>query len=191
MVHSVKPAADEILVLHQKFIQTPNKDWTTTKQLRDDVQRDFNATGALSMPVFENLLKWKLRGQQQRTEWCREIITPEIVQVVTGAFWKIHAMGEVALKIQFEVLCALPGVGTGVATAILALTDPKNHGVIDVRNWVVLYGLETNGYRKGKEKDTFSFANYETYLKDLRSLADATGLPVQEIDYLLWRKGEK
>ncbi len=80
------------------------------------------------------------------------------------------------------MLMAIPGVGTGMASAILALTNPRQCGVIDYRAWTVLYG---------QDKRTFSVSDYRRYLRRLQALAAAVGCDAQEIDYILWKMFEQ
>ncbi len=84
------------------------------------------------------------------------------------------------------VLQALPGVGMGVASAILTLTSPQDYGVIDFRVWELVFGRSKNGERK----QTFTAKNYLDYLKAIRCFAIQNRVPTQHVDFALWKAWE-
>lgn len=69
------------------------------------------------------------------------------------------------------------GIGIGLSTAILALTFPGSHGVIDFRVWKVVFG---------KDKRSFTVQNYVGYLKELRKFACESGWSTQKADFMIW-----
>ena len=60
------------------------------------------------------------------------------------------------------MLRLLPGVGTGVASAILALCYPKRYAPLDARVWQGLFD---------EERSTFELVHYRRYLAGLSELA--------------------
>jgi hypothetical protein len=165
---------------HRKHISANNQEWAEILKLRKSVIQDFNAHGFLSISTFNNVIDWKLRKQRKRTEKHRTGNTEELIQELTGVFWRVkHANADKLLDIQLAILQAIPGVGIGVASAIMTLSNPKSFAIIDFRNWKVLYG---------ENKKYFTAAQYKRYLKDMRELAKNLECDVQEIDYILWKR---
>jgi hypothetical protein len=79
------------------------------------------------------------------------------------------------------VIQGIPGVGMGVASAILALTFPEQYGVIDPIIWKVIYGVE---------KATFWIPDYNRYLDELLPASVTLGWPPQEVDFFAWKMGQ-
>lgn len=64
-----------------------------------------------------------------------------------------------------------------VASAVLALVFPEKYAVIDVRVWRQIFG---------EEKTTFTLADYQRYLPEVKRLASELGWTVQEVDLAIW-----
>ncbi|MFH1248958.1 MAG: hypothetical protein V1660_02295 [archaeon] len=71
-----------------------------------------------------------------------------------------------------------------MASAILALTDPKRYGVIDIRVWQTLhlYGV-VNGKPSGVG---FNFRNWRDYLESLRGYAKKLNVKARDIERTLY-----
>lgn len=125
-----------ILKKKQTALITPsNPDWKFILNLRTIVQKDFKTQGWLSLSTFNSILDWKLRRQRVRTEGHRVGNTQDLIREITGAFWRVrHADADKETGIKLTLLMAMPGIGLGIASAILTLSSPKLHGVIDFRN---------------------------------------------------------
>lgn len=67
----------------------------------------------------------------------------------------------------------LKGIGVAIASAILAITDPDQYGVIDFHAWHALYE---------EEKSLFSVEDYLKYLNDIRRKALEEGVSPRAID---------
>ena len=93
------------------------------------------------------------------------------------AFSVQHQNPEVLASVQVGILASLPGVGVGLATAILALTFPETHGVIDFRVWKVVFQAD---------KRSFTAQDYVRYLRELRPFAQEAGWSVQKADFMVW-----
>jgi thermostable 8-oxoguanine DNA glycosylase len=98
--------------------------------------------------------------------------------VTCCALSNVPGGNDAADKIRVRILTALPGVGVGVASAILALSDPYNYGVVDGAVWSALFG--------GTDKNSFTVNDYVRYLKRLRTYARELGWPAQEVDFFVW-----
>ena len=169
-----------LIAKHQSLIVSSNSEWTQILSLRKLVRHEFDDLGFLTASTFDAVIDWKLRKQRNRTEKHRVGNSAELIQELTGAFWRVkHEDKDKLLAIQLAILLAIPGVGIGVASAIFTLCYPREYAIIDFRNWKVLYG---------EDKRQFSQANYKKYLTDMRELAEKVDCEVQELDYLLWKE---
>ncbi len=150
------------------------------RERTDRLKQELAGTSCLTMLVLDEILQWKLRGQYGRTRARRGGLTESMVRAVTTlAFGPelAHADPDTEAALRLGVLCALPGVGLGVASAVLALRFPDRYAVIDPLVW---------GEVCGTPKTTFSITDYAPYMQALRPLAQALGWPVQEVDLALW-----
>ena len=174
---------DRLQALHRQLITMNNPEWAELVALRDSVQAEFASHGHLTSDTYYAVLDWKLRRQRNRTEKHRKGNPEELIKELTGTFWRArHPNGGKELEVKMKVLMAIPGIGLGVASAILTLSTPDRFGIIDFRNWRVLYH---------EEKRNFSLSEYKRYLLDIRKLAHQLPASVQEIDYLLWKTFER
>jgi len=173
---------DRLITLRQQFITTNNAEWVSVVKLRDLVKGDFKRQGYLNTQTYHTVLDWKLRRQRNRTERHRENNTEDLITELTGTFWRVtHPNAEKQMEIKLKILMAIPGTGLGVASAILTLSTPQTFGIIDFRNWRVLYN---------ELKRTFTLTEYKKYLESIRQFAAQLTCDVQEVDYLLWKEYE-
>lgn len=160
-----------------------NATWRDALALRQLVQHEFQMHGHLSLATFGAVLDWKLRKQRKRTEKHRNGVTADLIRLITSCFAQVkHADEKTEREIRLDVLCALPGVGLGVASAILTLAQPENYGIIDFRVWQVLYR---------EDKKVFTIGDYRKYLDDVRRIAAELDCDAQEVDFLLWEEYDK
>jgi hypothetical protein len=87
-------------------------------------------------------------------------------------------------RARFEALTALDGVGAPVASAILALTDPRRYGVIDIRVWQLLHDLGSVRTKPGGVG--FTFNEWHAFLTTLRPHAKRLGVSVRTVEYTLF-----
>ena len=156
-------------------------DWQETECLKNRIStfREQNPNSGLSMGIFTSIVDWKLRNQRGRTEAHRANLTaPLLVHVTQSAFDVEHEMQDIQASVQVGILSSLPGVGIGVSTAILALTFPESHGIIDFRIWKVVFR---------DDKRSFTTENYISYLYKLRAFAEDAGWSVQKADFMIWK----
>lgn len=86
-------------------------------------------------------------------------------------------------KRKIELLTSLNGVSLPTASAILALIDPQNYGVIDIRVWRILY---LYGSVKVKPKGTnFNFKNWFNYKMKFRYYAKKFNVSARDIERIL------
>ncbi|MDD4880999.1 MAG: hypothetical protein PHX10_05425 [Gallionellaceae bacterium] len=162
-----------------------SKDWRETENLKNKIANfhERHPNSGLPIELLQLIVDWKLRGQKGRTKKHREKITKSLWEQVTACALSIeHPDPDIRACVQAGILGSLPGVGIGLATAILALTEPDIYGIIDFRVWKIVFGTD---------KQTFSDRDYIRYLHELRSFANETGWPVQKVDFMLWTYYEK
>jgi len=132
----------------------------------------------LTLDEFDEILRWKLRGQYGRQREWRKANTDDVIRTVTTAALSLtHPDGDYETELRIGILCTLRGVGVPVASAILALVFPERYAVIDFRGWRQIFG---------EERTTLSVSNYKRYLCEIRRLALELGWPVQEVDLAIW-----
>ena len=133
----------------------------------------------LTYSELDEVLKWKLRGQYERTARYRRGLADETVRVVTKAAFGIQLQEKsLELRIRTGVLTGLPGVGVPVASAILALVDPETYGVLDFRAWRQVFP---------KKKMDDSVSGYLQYMQKIWFLVDELQWTAQEVDLAIWQ----
>jgi hypothetical protein len=173
----------EVRDFRVSFDQKDN-DWVSTNALRrkiaDHVAKK-PGTG-LTLGLFNEIVKWKLDRQEGRTRHRRGTkVTKDLLRQITiCAFGLRHTDRDSLTRARLMVLQGIPGVGMGIASAILALTFPDEYGVIDDIVWKVIYG---------SKKESFWIADYRKYLEDLLSASSTLGWPPQEVDFFAWKMG--
>jgi len=137
----------------------------------------------LTRVEFDEILRWKLRGQYERQQARRAANTEEVIKAITGVALTItHPDEDCELELRVNLLCALRGVGVPIASAVLALVYPERYAVIEFRRWRQVFG---------EEKAGFSIADHKRYLKEVRRLADQLGWCLQEVDLAIWAYDRK
>lgn len=132
----------------------------------------------LEYDEFEEILKWKLRGQHGRQKELRRKNTEVIIREVTRTALSIELEDEeYETELKIGLLCTLKGVAVPVASAVLALIYPNKYCVIDFRGWRQMFG---------ERKDTFLISDYKRYLSEVRRIANEIGWQVQEVDLAIW-----
>src|SRR5712692_133062 len=159
-----------------------DSDWVGTKALKQKIKDHStkNPGAGLSLDLFNEIGTWKLDRQESRTRHTRgEKVTEDFVRQITScAFSLAHSDRESLTRGRLYALQAIPGVGMGVSSAIVALSFPEQYGVIDPIVWKVIYG---------KKKQGFSLSDYNRYLEDLLSASSILGWPPEEVDFFAWK----
>jgi len=133
----------------------------------------------LTLTEFDEILKWKLRGQYARLQSRLRINNDKIIRTVTGAALSIeHSDEEYELELRVRILCSLRYVNVAVASSVLALVFPDEYCVIDFRGWRQVFNEE--------HKSEFSIAHYKRYLRAVRELSEELKWLVQEVDLAIW-----
>jgi hypothetical protein len=175
----------EVREFRVSFDQNDN-DWAGTNALKRKIADHLakNPGTGLTLELFNEIVKWKLDRQEGRTRHTRgPKVTEDLLREITiCAFGLRHTDRDSLTRARLMVLQGIPGVGMGIASAILALTFPDENGVIDDIVWKVIYGTK---------KESFWIADYRKYLEDLLSASSTLGWPPQEVDFFAWKMGRK
>lgn len=161
-----------------KLIEKAKINWS------DSIDK-FEKIGSERRPMYlkaqelEEILKWKLRGQFGRKSKVREKNTDENIEKITkAAFGLTHSDFEIETELKINTLRVLYGVGTPVASAILAMCFPQKYAVIDFRNWRQFFD---------EKKISFSVSDYLRYLRELKIYAKNFSIPIRDMDMALWQ----
>lgn len=162
-------------------------DFTEAERLKAHLARarDKRVPLYLSRAEFLDICRWKLRDRYGRTAHLLESNSPKRIKRTTQmAFGFKDKEAEFELAGRVTILGLLPGVGIGVASAILALCYPKRHAPIDARVWRALFD---------EERSVFELADYRRYLArlselaaEVRALDPKGGWSVQLVAYYAW-----
>jgi hypothetical protein len=157
-----------------------DEDWQKTERLKADLQSwlGHNPDRGLTIPLFDRIIDWKLRGQRGRTEHHRIKIDENMLQAITAcAFQLNHSDRQCLAAVRLQILSSLPGIGYGVASATMSLVFPKQYGVIDFRVWRVIFS---------EERNSFTVGDYLKYLEAIWECSYKLGWEPQKVDYFTW-----
>lgn len=177
----------QILKKQREQLRRDDADWQAHQQLKAKfaAAREQRDPMYLTEDEFLEVARWKLINQYGRAKRFLESNPAERIEAVTSrALSFCDPDPDVEMAGRVTMLRVLPGVGMGVASAILALCFPEQYAPIDFRVWRQLFDSELS---------MFEVPEYRRYLKRLRELADelasldpANDWPVQLVDYFAW-----
>lgn len=84
------------------------------------------------------------------------------------------------------LLTELWGIGIPMASAVLAVVDPQNFGLVDFRAWATLRRWRPDRFPPKHER-YWTVKYYLHCLETMRELAEVSGLSCREIDMALWQ----
>jgi hypothetical protein len=155
-------------------------DYSETEELKAGLAhlRRTRKPFCLHRAELELIFRWKLGQQYGRQKSIREGTRDSTYRTITRAAFEIDEEGsDREAEMRLRILMALPGVGMGVASAILALSDPTRYCVIDFRGWRAVFS---------EERREFCISHYLEYRVAIANLAAVLGWPVQEADLAVW-----
>lgn len=160
---------------------TNDPDWVATVALKQKIKAHVGqppSTG-LSLALFNEIVTWKLAGQEDRTRHHRAKLTDALVRHITAcAFSVVHSDPDYLMRARLYVVQGISGVSMGVASAIIALTFPDQYCVIDPRIWKAIYGVA---------QEQFSLSDYRKCLAEVLSASVILGWSPQEVDFFAWK----
>lgn len=181
---------DRVQQFLKEFDFDTDRDWRETEDLKAAIaiHRDERPGEGLTRTLFERVLSWKLRSQRQRVAAHLDKLTDQLVEELTGTAFRVrHPEQSVLDRVRVEVLIALPGVGLGVASALLTLYYPNQYGIIDFRAWD-----EVNERDPSQAPITrvFTVGHLFEYLTKIRAYSAKHAIPTQKVDFALWKVWE-
>ena len=130
---------------------------------------------------FDEILRWKLRGQYCRQLKLRERNTELfIISMTRSAFAVVNKAEAWETEQRLRILVKLNGVGIPVASAILTICYPDRYSVIDFRGWRQVFG-------QAKKYNNYSYKEYCEYLSEIKQIAFRFDLTPQEVDMAIWQ----
>jgi hypothetical protein len=124
--------------------------------------RDRRVPFSLTRDEFLEICHWKLADQYARPARQLESNSAKRVKRVTEMAFAVKDRDpDFELGARLAILRLLPGVGVGIASAILGLCWPKRYAPLDGRLWHAVFG---------EQRDSLDVAEYRRYLARLREL---------------------
>jgi len=163
---------ENYITKYENFWKTPKG--KKAKLAFEGIHEALRVNGYLTTPQLKAVALWKT---PRVSKIVNEKNPDQIVKEITAFALKIPDE-----KYKIRLLCSLDGIGIPRASAILAMSDPKKYGVIDVNAWRAL---------TGKKKGGFNADDWEFYLTEIRKLATKHGKTPREIDMALMKHGQK
>ena len=160
----------------------------------EDLKRRFREARTERVPMyltegeFFEVARWKLITQYGRAARHLEKNTAANIERVTRHAFAFSAPDDpdLELDVRVQILRVLPGVGMGVASAMLALCYPESYAPIDFRVWRQLFG---------EDLAEFELGEYRRYMARLRELVAELGVidpagrwTAQLVDYYCWER---
>jgi hypothetical protein len=146
--------------------QAGDHDLEQTERLKARLARarDKRVPFALTGDEFLEICRWKLGDAYDRSAELLESHSEKRVRRITElAFAVKDKDADFALAARLGILRLLPGVGIGLASAILALCHPRRYAPLDARVWNALFD---------EKRTSFELAEYRRYLARLAELCD-------------------
>jgi hypothetical protein len=143
------------------------------------IVRRLNNLPSLTPEVLYEIAHWKLRDQYGRDEHNLVAISPGALKVITSTVFNYPPVTQPLFEFRVKKLKELPGIGIGMASAILALRFPEHACVVDFRGWRQLYGVKPKN---------LGIAEYWRYLKDVRIIGKELGWDPLDVDIAIWEK---
>lgn len=146
----------------------------------EELRANFQKNKHITREDLIRLVKWKFQG---RLEWRQRRIL-KFLNSVDDEF--IIDLSRLAFKAKddkkrVKLFCTIDGVGTAVASTILAFYDPEKYGVFDIHVWRELFGEEP--------KSLFmDMKNIFRFFERLREIALKTKLPCRDVEKALFKK---
>ena len=146
----------------------------------EELRANFKKNKHLTKEDLIRVVKWKFQGRLEGRQ--RRIL--KFLNAVDDEF--IIDLSRLAIKARddkqrVKLLCIIDGVGTAVASTILAFYDPEKYGIFDIHVWRELFGEEP--------KSLFTdMKNVFRFFERLREIASKTKFPCRDVEKALFKK---
>lgn len=150
--------------------------------LFDEVNRNFQERGYLTPEEFFAIVIWKSnRAKKKVLSGIGE--SGQTIRTITSQIHETEAPEE-----KFKILTRIHGIGIPIASAILAVCEPKKFTVVDSRAWAALKSLPKEVTGDLPDDPTATIDAYLQYLDKCKELAREDGVSLRDFDRMLWGK---
>lgn len=133
----------------------------------------------LDSKEFEQILCWKLDTQAHRSKQLRLANVDGLVIPITKTYFKLKSEHfDYETEVKIKLLTSLKGVGTPLASAIMAITEPNKYCIIDSVLWEFIFH---------EDKNSFTTNDYLKFHKIILELSKKLDKDVQKTEFTLWK----
>lgn len=158
-----------------------DEDFVSLDKLRGEFSHKLNSRKEkfLDSKEFEQILCWKLDTQANRSKQLRLVNTDGLVIPITKAYFNLKSENfDYETEVKIKMLTSLKGVGTPLASAIMAITEPLKYCIVDSVLWEFIFN---------EEKSSFTPNDYLKFHKVILELSKKLDSDVQKTEFTLWK----
>jgi hypothetical protein len=156
-------------------------DFISLDSLRGEFSHKLNSRKEkfLDSKEFEQILCWKLDTQAHRSKQLRIVNVDGLVIPITKAYFNLKSENfEYETEVKIKLLTSLKGVGTPLASAVMAITEPQKYCIVDSVLWEFIFN---------EEKSSFTTNDYLKFHKVIIELSKKLDRDVQKTEFTLWK----
>ncbi len=158
-----------------------DEDFISLDSLRGEFSHKLNSRKEkfLDSKEFEQILCWKLDTQAHRSKQLRLVNVDGLVIPITKAYFNLKSENfEYETEVKIKLLTSLKGVGTPLASAVMAITEPQKYCIVDSVLWEFIFN---------EEKSSFTTNDYLKFHKVILELSEKLDRDVQKTEFTLWK----
>ena len=156
-------------------------DFANLDALRGEFSRKLHSRKEkyLDSKEFEQILCWKLDTQAQRSKQLRLSNVDGLIIPITKAYFNLKSENfDYETEVKIKILTSLKGVGTPLASAVMAITEPQKYCIIDSVLWEYIFN---------EEKSSFTTNDYLKLHRIILELSEKLERDVQKTEFTLWK----
>jgi hypothetical protein len=158
-----------------------DEDFINLDSLRGEFSHKLNSRKEkfLDSKEFEQILCWKLDTQAHRSKKLRLVNVDGLVIPITKAYFNLKSENfEYETEVKIKLLTSLKGVGTPLASAVMAITEPQKYCIVDSVLWEFIFN---------EEKSSFTTNDYLKFHKVIIERSEKLDRDVQKTEFTLWK----
>jgi hypothetical protein len=158
-----------------------DEDFINLDSLRGEFSHKLNSRKEkfLDSKEFEQILCWKLDTQAHRSKQLRLVNVDGLVIPITKAYFNLKSENfEYETEVKIKLLTSLKGVGTPLASAVMAITEPQKYCIVDSVLWEFIFN---------EEKSSFTTNDYLKFHKVIIERSEKLDRDVQKTEFTLWK----
>ena len=158
-----------------------DEDFINLDSLRGEFSHKLNSRKEkfLNSKEFEQILCWKLDTQAHRSKQLRLVNVDGLVIPITKAYFNLKSENfEYETEVKIKLLTSLKGVGTPLASAVMAITEPQKYCIVDSVLWEFIFN---------EEKSSFTTNDYLKFHKVIIERSEKLDRDVQKTEFTLWK----